>query len=363
MFSGNQKISPRQLKRLLVLDFFGKGALLLPAFSKGVTAREFLLHLLLALGLLLLYGKALTCLSRYVRGDFFAYLKERLGSVTTFLAGVFFLSYALLNLVYFTKTFGTLGHTFVLPETGEPYLMVLLLLGAMYVALGGLEVRGRAAEVWYPVLFYPMLFLLAFCGWNARTAAASNPVSSGLGLQAKTIFQMFSVFGGTTGFLFLAPQVDGRKKGEKAFLKGMLLTAAALFGLFLVLAVTFGERGISEFTFPTVALMSSAKLPGGFLERWDVIFTALLMAGLFISAGASLYYGLLIGKTLFPGLNRRLTAAGFCLLAFLAAWQWGDYEGIVTVYTRVNSYVLVPVGVSMALLLLWLEKIKERERV
>lgn len=362
MFSGNQKISPRQLKRLVVLDFFGKGALLLPAFSGEMTAREFLLNLLFALGLLLLYTGALTCLSGHVRGDFLSYLKERIGRKTTFLVGILLLFYALFNLVYFTKIFGTLGHSFVLLETREEWLMLLLLLGAMYVSLGGLEVRGRTAEVWYPVLFYPMLFLLAFCGLNARNVPAGSVVDGHLGLRAKTVFQIFSVFGGTTAFLFLAPQIEGGIEGKKAFRRAVAVTAAALTGLFLVLTATFGEQGFSEFTFPIIALMSSVELPGVFLERWDVVFTTLLLVGLYISAGASLYYGLLIGKKLFPNINSRLFAGGFCLLAFFAAVWCGDYEKIVTLYIWVNSYVTVPACVAMVLLLLWLEKVKERKK-
>lgn len=40
VFSENGKISPRQLRCLLTLDFFGKGALLLPALAEGLTSRN-----------------------------------------------------------------------------------------------------------------------------------------------------------------------------------------------------------------------------------------------------------------------------------------------------------------------------------
>lgn len=376
MFSENQKISPRQLKRLLVLDFFGKGALLLPAFSQGLTAREFLLHLLPALGLLLLYAWALTRLSFQVRSSFPGYLKGCLGRKTAVLVELGFLAYAFWNLVYLTKVFGTLGCSFVLLEEREEWLLALLLLGALYMALGGLEVRGRTAEVWYPLLFYPMILLLFLSGHNAgelQGGAGAGTQTGGIwqaggvgqaggGLRISVILQMFSVFGGTAGFLFLAPRVHGRREGRKAFLQAVGVVAAALLGLFLVLAGNFGEQGISGFRFPAAELMSSAKIPGGFLERWDVIFTALLMGGLFVSAGASLYYGIYLGKCLFPRVNRRWFGGGFCLLAFLAAAGFETYENVVKLYISINSYVLVPLGTAVILLLLWLEKVKRRKK-
>ena len=46
MFSENSRISDRQLARLAVLDWFGKGALLLQEMTRTVSVRQFFLYLL-----------------------------------------------------------------------------------------------------------------------------------------------------------------------------------------------------------------------------------------------------------------------------------------------------------------------------
>lgn len=366
MFSTNGKISPRQLRRLLVLDFFGKGAVLLPSFAGGMGSREFIFCLILVLLVMLLYASLARKLSVKVGDSFFGYLGERLGKGTALALVLLFFLYALFNLVYLIEAFGTLGSTFILTEERpEPLMLMALFVGA-YVSLGGGEVRGRVAEAVYPVLFYPILFLLLFCAFHVRPDYVAGGAAELQKIEPRHLIEMFSVFGGIGFYLFLAPGVggeEGRRYAHRDLVKGMGQVAAALLALFVILAGAFGKNGISGLSWPVVTLMSSAKLPGGFLERWDVIFTALILSMLFVSAGTSIHYLLILGKLLFPKADRRVLAGIFCGAAFILAIWLGSSEMAAKAYTFVNSYVVVPIWVTLIVLLLCLEKVKGRRAV
>lgn len=82
MFSENGKISPRQLRCLLTLDFFGKGALLLPALAEGLTSREFISCLLIVFLLVFAYGRLVERIGRDCGGNFKAYAEQKMGEKT-----------------------------------------------------------------------------------------------------------------------------------------------------------------------------------------------------------------------------------------------------------------------------------------
>lgn len=68
MVADNGKISTRQLGRMVVLDWIGKAALLLPGLASGVSGRSFILSLVLGVGLSLAYGRLVGYLASGVRG-------------------------------------------------------------------------------------------------------------------------------------------------------------------------------------------------------------------------------------------------------------------------------------------------------
>ena len=83
--------------------------------------------------------------------------------------------------------------------------------------------------------------------------------------------------------------------------------------------------------------MSSARVPGGFLERWDVIFAGLLETMLLVSAGSSLFYLGLIGKLLFPKVGKKLLWGGLAVLVFLVALWCGENGKAAKIYVIWNT--------------------------
>ena len=94
MFSKNNKISKRQMFRLLMYDLLGIGTLLLPSALAKDAGRNGMLTIGIGIGAGLLYCMLLGFLIRFVREDesYPAFLKRCFG---TFFGTVVFLFYAL----------------------------------------------------------------------------------------------------------------------------------------------------------------------------------------------------------------------------------------------------------------------------
>lgn len=83
MISGNQKISQRQLGRMVILDWLAKAALLLPGFAAGEDGRSFVLSACLGVLLVLAYAWLVSRVGKRMDREFAAYAEERLGGGCT----------------------------------------------------------------------------------------------------------------------------------------------------------------------------------------------------------------------------------------------------------------------------------------
>lgn len=360
MFGGNQKISGRQMERLLVLDWVGKAGLLLPRFAERASGRSFLISLLSAIALTLGYTWCVRTLSRKIENDFYGYVCYRLGRPTAVFICFIYWMYAFVNTLFLLRLFAAIAVTFVLPETQEWILIIIAALAGIYAASGGLEVRARFSEVLYPFVVYPLIILMAVAAFSVR---ADYVVPQAGSLSMDTLChgaQMFSAFGGIGLFLYLAPCIDDQKRAGQALFRGVGITLAGEFILFLIIIGTFGEQGMKALPWPLVTLMSSVEIPGGFLQRWDVIFTVLLLGSFFAALTTGMYYlGFLTGE-IFSGGKRRTHLLIPAVLVTIAACICQSYGTAARLYTVLNGYVFLPVAIFFTILLLITEKVKER---
>lgn len=72
---------------------------------------------------------------------------------------------------------------------------------------------------------------------------------------------------------------------------GLLVIAGSM-----ALLGVFGRRGTAAAQDPLLLLMAGTSLPGGFLERFDILWMAFLLMGLLFTLGSLLFYVSLIGE-------------------------------------------------------------------
>lgn len=359
MIFNNQKISQRQFGRMVILDWLAKAAFLLPGFAAGVSGRSFILSVILGVLLALGYAWVVGRIALHMEQGFTVYVEERLGEGCARILILLYLCYAFLNTVLLLRLFGVLAVTFILPEASQEALMGAVVLGAVYMVSGGVEVRARVSEVLFSVVVYPLLLLL-ICAAFSTDPGYLTPGKAEISLEtAKHGLQAFIAFGGMGIFLFLVPAMNRKEKTGRTLLRAAAATGAAVTALFLAAIGAFGEAGMRASAWPVITLMSSAEIPGGFLQRWDVIFTGLLLSSFFAAVGAGLFYMRRLGAELF---HRKTPVPGpvMALLAYAGALWCGSYGTALRVYTMVNGYLCVPLLVLFTLLLAVVECAKRR---
>lgn len=360
MISDNLKISTRQFGRLVVLDWLAKAVLLLPGFAGDLSSRSFLLSLFGGVLSAFVYAWLVGKMACQVRGSFHTYVCESMGRGFARFLALLYVCYAFLNTVLLVRLFGMIAVTFVLPEASQEILMAAVLLGGVYILSGGLEVRARVGEVFYTVVLYPLVFLLVCIAFSLDPGYLS-PGNAELSLRmAGHGMKAFTVFGGMGIFLYLIPHLNSRQAAGHTLKRAVVVTGAVVCSLFLASIGAFGGSGMRALAWPVVTLMSSAEIPGGFLQRWDVIFTGLLLASFFPAVSAGMFYMQTLTVEIFER-KTRPRGALIALAVFAAALWCGSYGTAVRVYTIVNGYLCVPLAVMCTVILGVVEFVKRRK--
>lgn len=362
MFSENERISGRQLNRLAVLDWIGKACLLLPLFIQRSDGRSFTVSLIIGLGLTLLYICLITWLGKQVQNDYFGYVQNRMGKGAALALSLIYWLYAFVNTVYLVRLFGEVAGTFLLPELEQELLFALAAAAGCYGAFHGLEGRARTAEALYGILLIPLGILLLAAAVPIRPDYL-GPGQADFSLEMLACgLQVFMAFGGAGIFLFVAPRVEGKKTFGKALRRSVVIVGSAALAMFLACVGTFGEEGVRALPWPAVTLMSTVEIPGGFLQRWDVVFTGLLLTTFFIAVSAGLFYVRLMSEQLLPWRGRGIYLFPGALAVFLAACWCKSYETAARVYVVVNGYIMIPLAVGFTCLLALIEWNKKRRK-
>lgn len=362
MFSENQKISGRQLQRLVVLDWVGKAGLLLPLFIERSNGRSFVVSLFVGLGLTFGYICLISWIGKQIQNDFYSYIRTRMGKGAAVFVCLAYWFYMLINTVYLLRLFAEIAQTYLLPEVEQGAFLVMLAAAGCYGAWEGLEGRARTGEVLYRIVLLPLALLLLLSAFHINTEYL-GPGQAKVTIQTlRHGLQTFIPFGGAGIFLFVTPRVAKREEAGEALKKSALLVGAGVVGVFLAAIGTFGEAGVRALPWPLITLMSSVEIPGGFLQRWDVIFTSLLLTTFFAAASTGIFYIKLMTEQLLPFGKQKACLPAGALLVFLAAVWCETYDTAVRIYVVLNGYVMIPLTVVFTCMLGLIEWNRKRSR-
>lgn len=292
MFSKNNKISKRQMFRLLTYDFLGVGTLLLPSVLCKTSGTATLFPVLAAtvagLLLALLYGWVIASMQE---GESYPdYLRRCFGK---WIGGLILAGYVLYNLGlggYTTYLFGHLIVSNLLKEESFYAITAGILLLAVYSIRSGIEGRARVYEILFWILVLPLVGMLLLAVRDVEPARLFPliPEQAGGVLQGSVLAASLFSIGSLS--LFLVPYAK-----EKRII-GQACSMAVLFvGLFLLLTQCilqgiFGVKMLAEMRYPVIVLMSMVKIPGGFLQRQDALMVAVWFFTVFALLNSNLFY-------------------------------------------------------------------------
>lgn len=362
MFSNNRMISGRQFQRLVVMDWFGKAMLLLTHISGLMDGAEYIVALAAGLIVVFVYGVLVWKLAQMIPADFYDYISERMGRGVAYIVSFLYFAYAFVNLIFLMRFFSAIVHNYILQEVPEQYFLILILPAAVYTANGGLEVRGRVSEILYPFLVYPVLFLLIFSLQSVEMRYLDVPDIRLDADMGRYMLRTVSAFGGMGIFLFAATQVEPREDVSRRLRNAILITGGIV--LFSAVAVLgcFGRTGFRAQEWPLFALMSSADIPGGFVQRWDVLAVSFFIPGFLAAAGASLFYEKLLVEKVFQRRAGAWTMAALAAAAYIGALLCGSYQTAERMYRLIGGQMIIPAAMAVTMILFIIEWEKGKKK-
>lgn len=363
MFSENHKITARQVQCLLVISWIGKMCLLLPEFAENTSSRNFVVCLLFGILLTVLYGILLYSLGMRARYHFFDFIQETMGTfMRRTISMMYFLSMAI-ELIYLIRLFAKIVNQYLLFDHSAEILMILIVIAGIYASGTGLEEQGRMSEILFLLILIPLFFMSVFAATEMKMQDMKMGYEPWGFSMVKGTFFVFTSFGSISLMPFLVPPLKKKKGGRRRMTAGIVIAGGIVAILYIIGLGVFGEEGIAALPWPILTLMTNVTIPGGFLQRWDVVFLAVLLMSLFAGTGIGMFAMRTMAENLMECTNKRWVPYACGLLVCIGAFLCRTYETSVKIYIVANGCILAPLlAVCMVALAVLSEKKKGRRK-
>ena len=350
MFADNDLISRRQLLRQMILALLGAWLLFLAGEICG-HAQNGLLGM--TLGFLLL---ACWILVLYRCEGIYRHLDSYVGPGGRVVVIIFYLSFLVLTGSFLLRKVSRICAEYLVSGM-QPELLSLLFLLVAGLGIGNdIQRRARLAEIFYPFVMTGFVLMLLLAAFHIRTESFEEPVDLsaieivGEGWRTLAAGAVLAVLP------FLLGQVRREKSLKRPLLEGLgklwlLLTAAVL-----ILLGTFGIGGVRRMETPVLQLMAGTRLPGEFLERFDIVWLALLLGSLLFALGSLLFYGNHLAKM--QGKKGRIFRLVLGLLIYAGSVAGGE-NGIGAHYLFLTEWFYLPFFLLLTLVLWAAEKVRK----
>lgn len=234
---------------------------------------------------------------------------------------LFFLAQA----AVFLKLCAQLASFYLVPEVPVLLLCLLPLAVGIYLSSSGIEVRGRLCEVIGPVAVTLMGLMIFLAAFGMEAYGQEETLVHLEDNLARGGFEVFACMGGMFAPLLGKYAAKGRngagnarkseenqygknvqqsrmnqyarnvqQSGKNSRLRAVRsagLCSVLLGGSLCAVAVaSYGRNGIAAVDFPAVRVMSNVKIPGNFLQRWDILFLSVLLTEISVTIGGSFWY-------------------------------------------------------------------------
>lgn len=321
MTPNNDKISSTQVGVFIFNTILGVGILTLPASLVQEVGTDAWLLAIIS-GIVNIFFIYLICKVgvRFGEKGFVGTLRSLfgrlLGTILAIPVLIYFVGFAGLEVRIFAETL----KVFLLNNTPIEYIIISLLILAIFLARSGIEPTARFFEAVTPVIIVIMvgLTLLSFPSnkgiTNLRPYLTTPILKYVKGLKAG-IF----AYGGFEVLLILFPFI---RKPKEAF-KASLIPHIVIIVLYTIIIIEclakFGTKETEALIYPTMTLIKSVEIPGGFIERMEGLLIALWVLFVFTTIVALIYAYSVIGGDLLNHKERKHIIALFLPAMYLIA--------------------------------------------
>lgn len=255
---------------------------------------------------------------RFPQENFFQYIKTIWGRPVALIITVAYLLYFYTLMVLLFQDFANANRLLFLQETPVMVPMVLMGIGAVWLAAYGVSAIVRFFQLVFPGFALLMLGILILGIREIRFENFLPMFSNGIVPILHGAIVYVGIIQGIEIILFLTPFLNDQNKMLKPAIWGIL---PAVFFMFFASANAIGILGVEnvlDFVYPGIALLSVIQLPGFAVERFELLLTLPWLVAIFTTMSIYIYllsYGII---ELF-GFSRRKITLVIVTIAIIAA--------------------------------------------
>ena len=307
MFSENQKISERQMARLLIFDMCGISTLLLPGLLGKMLGTDGVFAILLGAVPVYLFtflpellqekrknsntrnGSNTSNISNIGKSYPEILKKQGNGFLRIFVLVVYTVEGILLA-GYGLFLLSDLMVSELLKDSSFVLAAVLLMLLCGYGIWQGIEGRARVYEILFWFVFLPLIFMLLLATKDVNTIYWTPVMVHSWGNFVKGTAAVVLLYGTMAFVLFLQPYLAENVRVGRTCRKSLCVTVIFNAAIYLITLGIFGSGMLPKMKYPAITLMSMIKLPGGFFERQDAFMVAIWFFTIYAFINTGMFY-------------------------------------------------------------------------
>lgn len=351
MFSNNNKISVRQLNRMLVFDLFSISSLIIPYLVTTASGRDGLICIIIGTVLTLFYSYIMIWFGNRAEDDYLLFSKKTVGSIITFLFGILYCFKLFFSCVFSVGLLAEIINETLLTDTNYKFIIIAIIFVISYAAYKGIEVRARIAELLYYLILVPLFFAFILGMMNIEitnimplfTEKASHLISGS--------YQVLLAYSGVEFILFVIPFTHKEKKVVKEVTKSIITVGVLNIIIFIATVGFMGVYATKEKLWSVIDVMQVIELPGGLVQRQDGILIGFFIISTFILLSTFIYYLSSITSKIIQVKDYRFFIVPFGILLFLVVANFVDIKGLFQYYQRYMMYIGMPQSIIIPIII------------
>lgn len=358
MTPDNDKISSFQVGVFIFNTILGVGILTLPAsLAKEVGNDAWLLSILS--GLVNIPFMYFICKvgERYGDKGFLGTLESLfgrfLGTLLSLPVLVYFIAFSGLVVRIFAETI----KLFLLNNTPLEFIIIPLLILAVFLARSGVEPTARFFEAVTPIIIIVLIGLIIIAVPSTKQVTNLRPYLTTPVLKYVTGVRtgIFS-FAGFEVVMILYPFI----KKPKGTFKASIIALLGLITIYTVIIIEciakFGAKETKALIYPTMTLIKSSELPGAFIERMEGFLIAMWVLLVFTTLVSLMYGFSVIGGDLLKQKERKHIIPLFLPALYIIALVGDNVAQFFSLIDKLSlylgSYVIIVLPTSMFIMML-----------
>ncbi len=294
MFSKNNKVSGRQLGRMIFVETSGTTAFLaLNTISKYGT--DGILMMVWIYLFALVYAMVCFKLARSMD----KYESKKIYRIVRAIVMMILIAKYLCMAAIVLNGIADVARLILIPDVSSFFIIAVTLASILYCINGGIEARGRASELLFYFVLIPIVIICVMLVPKIEPASVLPTFNVDLKSAAMDFFFLVWFFVPAESLFLAKDCYDNTEKVRGKVYASISLSAVVNIGIYTAAVGVYGAETVSKMERPVLRLMQISGIPGDFLNRQDGIMSVFLIVSMFCSAWALIYHINELVKNLF----------------------------------------------------------------